>query len=100
MTMQFSKPVCVLVGLGYRREIRSVLEAFECLNDCPGDTREKAAALAACRAALEGRTRSDTARLALISFALKQDQLITNGGAPDLAYSAGAHIGGTTSRRS
>ncbi len=98
--MQFSKPVCVLVGLGYRREISSVLEALEFLNDCPCDTREKAAAVAACRAALEGRTRSDTARLALISFALKQDQLITNGGPPELAYPVGAHIGGTTSRQS
>ena len=98
MTMQFSKPVCVLVGLGYRREIRSVLEALEFLNDCPGDTREKAAAVAACRAALEGRTRADTARLALISFALKQDQLIERRPS-GIGLSARRVDGGTTSRQ-
>ena len=97
--MQFSKPVCVLVGLGYRREIRSVLEALEFLNDCPGDTREKSAAVAACRAALEGRTRADTARLALISFALKQDQLIENSGPPALGFPARRVDSGTTSRQ-
>ena len=76
MTMEFSKPVPVLVGLGFRHEIRSVMEALRVLNDCPSETREKDAALAACRTALTARTSADTARLAFIVFCLKQDLLV------------------------
>jgi hypothetical protein len=95
VTMQFARPVFVLVGLGYRREIRNVLEALEFLNDWPGDAREKNAALAACRAALDGKTSADTARFAFIAFALKLDILLEDGG-PGGWKADGAGTAGTT----
>lgn len=89
MTMQFSKPVLILVGLGYRREIRHALEALQFLNDWPGESREKHAAIAACRAALEARTAADTARLAFIAFCLKHDLLLEQTGILVLGGKAG-----------
>ena len=73
---RFDVPVCVLVGLGYPKHVASALEALEFLREYPGETREKTTALAACRAALEGRTNPQTARFALAAFAVKKDILL------------------------
>lgn len=73
---RFRAPVGVLVGMGYPRTIASALEAWEFLREYPGETREKTTALAACRAAVEGRTSPETARFALTGFAMKKDILL------------------------
>ena len=76
MSARFTKPVLVMVGLGYPKQIHGALEALQFLSEWPGGCREKTTALAACRAVIEGRTVSETARFALLTFARKKDILL------------------------
>lgn len=52
----FRRPVSILVGLGYLAEVRSVMDAYRHLSECPTSLRDSAHAIAlkACSAALRG----------------------------------------------
>jgi hypothetical protein len=67
----FSKPVDVLVGLGFPSCIRSVSRAYAVLVDWPLSQRGAmhAAAMTACRAAMSGEGEAETAREAFADFA-------------------------------
>lgn len=78
-TGRFAVPVTLLVGLGYPLTISSALSALKFLEEQPGDCRQKATALAACRAAIAGRTVASTARFALVAYAKKKDILLDEG---------------------
>jgi len=65
----FEKPVRVLVGLGFPRQINSVSDAYQMLLDWHGDAPEQKAAMRACRAALAGEIDADTARGVFVAFA-------------------------------
>ena len=73
----FKKPVRLLVGLGYPKDIRNVLDAYMFLNDAPGHMRNSAHLMAfrTCRAALLGEVEAETARGAFEAFARRQDLL-------------------------
>jgi hypothetical protein len=68
---QFSRPVSILIGLGFAHDIRSAREAFELLNDWPSGGRGPAheAAIAAARAALACEYADETARQTFEAFA-------------------------------
>ena len=84
----FEKPVRLLVGLGYPKDIRNVLDAYMFLNDAPGYMRNAAQtmALKTCRAALLGEVEAETARGAFEAFARKYDLLAPQ--ADDLVVAA------------
>jgi hypothetical protein len=72
----FGRPVKVFVGLGFPREIATVLTAFQLVNEWTG-SRDPVhqVALDACRAALVGRGDDASARQAFVEFARDRDIL-------------------------
>ncbi len=71
----FKKPVCILVGLGFPAEVRSVMDAYRHLVEWPVSLRDTAhsVALKACSSALRGETEAETARGLFAAFAEKHD---------------------------
>ena len=69
--MQFTKPVTILVGLGFPSSIGSVARAYAVLADWPPSQRgpEYEVALNRCRAALTGEADGELARSAFADFA-------------------------------
>ena len=67
----FPRPVSIFVGLGFPREIDSVLEAYQLLNEWPQTTRgpKHLDALHNCAAVLGGRGSARDARRAFEAFA-------------------------------
>jgi hypothetical protein len=75
-TSKFDRSVAVFVGLGFPREIESVLDAFQLLNEWTGSGGPvHYLALDTCRAALVGKDTVDSARQALVAFALDRNIL-------------------------
>lgn len=86
----FRKPVSVLVGLGLPADIRSVMEAYQLLNDWPIHNRDTSHSLAlnACRGVLTEAIETDTARGLFVAFAKKHD-LLTPEFSPAIEYRRG-----------
>ena len=78
----FSKPVVVLVGLGFPAEVRTVMEAYRHLAEWPASMRDTAhsMALKACSAALRGEIEAETARGLFAAFAEKHNLLAPDTG--------------------
>jgi Protein of unknown function (DUF982) len=74
----FEKPVRILVGLGFPREVRGVWDAHQLLSDWPAFTRNRShhVALRACEAALRGDIDAETARAAFVAFARRNHLLL------------------------
>ena len=85
---KFDQPVAIFVGLGFPREIETVFDAFQTLNEWSGGRGEVyQVALQACRDALAGAGDPAHARQTFEAFARDRDIL-----APDaLAASARRH---------
>lgn len=68
---RFHQPVSIFVGLGFPREVDSVLEAYKVLTEWPTNSRGPAHALAlkTCEAALAGRALVRPVREAFAAFA-------------------------------
>jgi hypothetical protein len=73
----FTKPVTILVGLGFPAEVRSVMDAYRHLAEWPTSFRDTAhsVAMKACQAALHGDIEAETARCLFAAFAAKHDIL-------------------------
>ncbi|EJZ18479.1 DUF982 domain-containing protein (plasmid) [Rhizobium sp. Pop5] len=73
----FTKPVTILVGLGFPAEVRSVMDAYRHLAEWPTSFRDTAhsVAMKACQAALRGEIEAETARGLFAAFAAKHDLL-------------------------
>jgi hypothetical protein len=83
---RFERPVAIFVGLGFPREVDSVLEAYQVLTEWPSGSRGPAhgMALDSCRAALTDEVDGEAVRAAFEAFARERGIL-----APDaLAQSA------------
>ncbi|WP_312796648.1 DUF982 domain-containing protein [Tianweitania sp.] len=67
----FDKPVAVLIGLGFVRNVPTVMAAYEMVAEWPASPRSlpQVKALNACRAALNGEGRAEDAHLAFLDFA-------------------------------
>lgn len=60
----FEIPVRVWVGLGFPRQLNTVVEAYQFVSEWPGDGPEQRAAITACKLALTGDVDAETARAA------------------------------------
>ena len=82
LSQPFEKPVRVWVGLGFPRQLNSVVDAYQFLADWCGNSPEQRAAIRACKAALAGDIDAETARGILVQFARKKDILVEDGAMP------------------
>ena len=80
----FEEPVRVWVGLGFPRQINTVVDAYQFLLDWCGNSPEQKAAMRACKAALAGDVDADTARGVFVAFARKKDILVEDGTVPPM----------------
>jgi len=83
----FEKPVRVWVGLGFPRQLNSVVDAYQFVTDWCGNSPEQRAAIRACKAALAGEVDAETARGILMQFARKKDILVEDEATPKAASS-------------
>lgn len=63
-------------GLGFPRQLNTVVDAYQFVSDWCGNSPEQKAAIKACRAALVGDVDAETARGILVAFARKKDILV------------------------
>ncbi|CAM5587013.1 hypothetical protein ATER59S_05212 [Aquamicrobium terrae] len=82
LSQAFEKPVRVWVGLGFPRQLNSVVDAYQFVVDWCGNSPEQRAAIRACKAALAGEIDAETARGILVRFARKKDILVEDGTMP------------------
>ncbi len=76
LSQPFRKPLRVLVGLGFPRQLNSVVDAYQFVSGWCGNSPEQKAAVRACKAALAGDIDAETARGILVQFAKKKDILV------------------------
>ena len=82
LSQLFEKPVRVWVGLGFPRQLNSVVDAYQFLTDWCGNSPEQRAAIRDCKAALAGDIDAETARGILVRFARKKDILVEDRAMP------------------
>jgi hypothetical protein len=82
LSQPFEKPVRVWVGLGFPRQLNTVVDADQFVMDWCGNSPEQKAAIRACKAALAGEIDAETARGILVRFARKKDILLEDGVTP------------------
>jgi hypothetical protein len=82
LAQPFEKPVRVWVGLGFPRQLNTVVDAYQFVLDWCGNSPEQKAAIRACKAALAGDVDAETARGVLVAFARKKDILVEDGAIP------------------
>ncbi|PBB90734.1 hypothetical protein CK215_20790 [Mesorhizobium sp. WSM3864] len=78
----FEKPIRVWVGLGFPRQLNTVVDAYQFVADWYGNSPEQKAAMRACKAALVGEIDPETARGVFVAFARRKDILIEEGAVP------------------
>lgn len=76
LAQPFEKPVRVLVGLGFPKQINTVVDAYQTFLEWCGNSPEQKAAMRACKAALAGDIDAETARGVFVAFAKKKDILV------------------------
>jgi hypothetical protein len=76
LAQPFLKPVHVWVGLGFPRQLNTVVDAYQFASEWGGNSPEQRAAVRACRAALAGDIDTETARGVFTAFARKKDILV------------------------
>ncbi|MER8830088.1 DUF982 domain-containing protein [Mesorhizobium sp. M0938] len=84
----FEKPVRVWVGLGFPRQLNTVVDAYEFAVEWCGNSPEQKAAIRACKAALTGDIDAETARSEFVAFARKKDILFEDGDIPPVSIKA------------
>jgi len=87
LSQPFEKPVRVWVGLGFPRQLNSVVDAYQFVVDWCGNSPEQRAAIRACKAAMAGEIEAETARGILVRFARKKDILVEDGTMPPVTDS-------------
>ena len=75
LAQPFEKPVHVWVGLGFPRQLNTVVDAYQFASEWGGKSPEQRAATRACKAALAGEVDPETARGVFVAFARKQGHL-------------------------
>lgn len=72
VSQPFEKPIRVWVGLGFPRQLNTVVDAYQFAMDYCGNSPEQKAAIRACKAALTGEVDAETARGVFEAFARKK----------------------------
>ena len=88
LSKPFEKPIRVWVGMGFPRQINTVVDAYQFASDWCGNSPEQKAAIRACTAALVGDIDAETARGIFAAFARKKDILIEDGDMPPPSWKA------------
>ena len=88
LAQPFEKPVHVWVGLGFPRQLNTVVDAYQFASEWGGNSPEQRAALRACKAALAGEVEPETARGVFVAFARSKDILVED---PTLPLPKGEH---------
>ena len=91
LSQPFEKPVRVWVGLGFPRQLNTVVDAYQFAVEWCGNGPEQRAAVRACKAALTGEIDPETARGVFVAFAKKKDILMEDGDIPISAHSPRAN---------
>lgn len=78
----FENPIRVWVGLGFPRQLNTVVDAYQFALDWCGNSPEQKAAIRACKAALTGDVDAETARGVFVAFARKKDILVEESDMP------------------
>lgn len=78
----FRTPVRVWVGLGFPRQLNTIVDAYQFALDWCGNSPGQKAAIRACKAALLGDIDVETARGVFVAFARKKDLLVADGDMP------------------
>ncbi len=76
LAQPFLKPIRVWVGLGFPRQLNTVVDAYQFASEWCGNSPEQRAAIRACKAAIAGEIDTETARGVFTAFARKKDILI------------------------
>ena len=82
LSQLFEKPVRVWVGLGFPRQLNTVVDAYQFVTQWCGNSPEQRAAIRACKAALAGEIDAETARGILVQFAKRKEILVEDGMMP------------------
>jgi len=82
LAQSFKKPIRVWVGLGFPRQLNTVVDAYQFAMEWCGNSPEQRAAIRACKAALSGDVDAETARGVFSAFARKKDILLQDGEIP------------------
>ena len=69
LSKPFEKPVRILVGLGFPRQLNTVADAYQFAVEWCGNSPEQKAAICACKAALVEDVDPETARGVFVAFA-------------------------------
>ncbi|HEV2503652.1 MAG TPA: DUF982 domain-containing protein [Mesorhizobium sp.] len=85
LSQPFKNPLRVWVGLGFPRQLNSVVDAYQFVTDWCGNSPEQKAAIRACKAALTGDVDAETARRVVIQFAKKKNILVEEDAIPPVA---------------
>ncbi len=85
LSQPFEKPLRVWVGLGFPRQLNSVVDAYQFVTDWCGNSPEQKAAIRACKAALTGDIDAETARAVVMQFAKKKNILVEEDAMPPMA---------------
>jgi hypothetical protein len=78
----FETPIRVWVGLGFPRQLNTVVDAYQFAVDWCGNSPEQKAAIRACKAALAGDIDAETAKGIFLAFARRKDILMEDGAIP------------------
>jgi hypothetical protein len=92
LSQPFEEPVQVWVGLGFPRQINSVVDAYQFALDYCGNSPEQKAAIRVCKAALAGEVDAKTARGVFIAFAKKKGLMIDDWAPPSINGSRDHHV--------
>lgn len=92
LSQPFEEPVRVWVGLGFPRQINSVVDAYQFATDYCGNSPEQKAAIRACKAALAGEVDAETARGIFVAFARKKGLMIDDWIPPAIKGSRDHHV--------
>ncbi|MCV3230506.1 DUF982 domain-containing protein [Mesorhizobium sp. YC-39] len=91
LSKPFGKPIRVWVGLGFPRQLNTVVDAYQFAQEWCGNSPEQKAAVRACKAALTGGVDAETARGVFVAFARKKDILMEDIAMPVMTAGPRAH---------
>lgn len=92
LSQPFEEPVRVWVGLGFPRQLNSVVDAYQFAVDYCGNSPEQKAAIRACKAALVGEIDPETARGVFVAFAKKKGLMVDDWMPPPIKGRQDHHV--------
>lgn len=76
LSQPFEEPIRIWMGLGFPRQLNSVVDAYQFAMEYCGNSPEQKAAIRACKAALTGEVDPETARGVFVAFAKKKGLMV------------------------